>query len=264
MKNLLFKITCVVVISFSFHTCSEKQDEVSAPTSTEAKLAQAQLKFLTEIRQGVNSTVLPKSGVVVPENINNFMDYFGEYYKTMLIHVNQLEAITPSQNEEQYLNLFNSYMDQHPVDFDFMDFVVPSSPFFADLAEIILVINNDDANLSIQQLKNFENILVETSLLTELEKEGLLALSAHRKYVLSAISSIGLVVGGTVFDPVVDEPSAFWSCFDNEFNWAAGDCMEVLVNYDEPVLMGFAWSGLPGTLAGCSGHGIQQGIANCW
>lgn len=219
----------------------------------------AKADLIERITTALTETDLPKSGTIDARNLNNFMDGFGQYFEGMLVSINQSEASNPSNTEAEYVSRFSEYLVAHPIEYDFTDFVCQDQDFFGQLAEIVRTLDAGSAALTVEQLRILENILAETTLISDLEKEALLALTSFRKFVIATIEVNGLVVMGDT----IDSPSPMMSCFEAEFDAAFEECTQVLVDTDSPFSMFGSWVTLPQTLTRCIGDATWAGIVNC-
>ncbi len=188
------------------------------------------------------------------------MDDFGLYYEGMLTTINQLERATPSSNDSEYVGRYETYMTQNLIPYDFMDFVIDDFEFYAELADIIRTLNSSDPALTVGQIIVVEDIIAETTLLTDLEKAGLLAFASLRKFVIATAAKQGVVVMGDVLAP----GDARLNCFDMAFSIHMSECVTVFTDFDNPVLMGFAWAGMPAAMTGCIGNSTYRAIRDCW
>ncbi len=252
----LFALSSLLIISFG---CSDERDSPhDAHSSSSEGLSKDQLELINIINQKTTSVTAEKSGTIDPENLNNVMDDFGLYFRDMLEFINQDEATSPSATAEEYTQKYTNYLDDNPFDYDFMDLVIEDYTFYGELADIVRTLNSEDPNLTIAQLKAFEDIVAETTLLTDLEKESLLAFSSLRKFAIATIEEQGITAMGEEITP----EDLSW-CFEDEFNIYVGDCLRVLNNYEEPFQMVASWVGLPVTVGACFGDGVIAGILNC-
>jgi hypothetical protein len=197
------------------------------------------------------------------ENLNNEFEYIGVYIQGMLRFISQDEILNPSNSKEEYLSKFTLYQENNPVSFDLNENLDLNSPLFSELQTLIKnsYTRDIDFNAAISELKSWEDIISETTLLDDLQKQSLIGFTTILKYVKATIFLEGVVVGDETL------PAQSWcswcDCFDRTFDTAAQDNLSVLTNTNSPVLMVGAWRGLPGTLAWGVGDAIYQGIAGC-
>lgn len=242
------------------YSCTNNYIDNIPPIDTnESKLNTEQQLFIGELTKQIHETKLPKSSTINPENLNNFMDGFGMYFRDMLVAVNQSERQLPSQNQIEYSEKWENYLNDNPILYDFGDFIVTDWEFYAAMADIIRTINDENSQLTVEQLKTFENIVAQTALLTDIEKEGLLALTAFRKYTLATITLTGITVGDIVILP--DQVS---NCWEVAFEASAQECLSVLVDTENAVSMVMAWVFFPGTASVCLGNAAWVATAACW
>ncbi|HLV53246.1 MAG TPA: hypothetical protein VKY29_04450 [Cryomorphaceae bacterium] len=256
MKTIKFSSVWVV---FSFMLilagCAKiEPDSAYLPNTSEAKA-----DLIERINTALSVTELPKSGTIDARNLNNFMDGFGQYFEEMLVFINQSEAVNPSNTEAEYISRYSDYLDAHPIPYDFTDLVYQDQDFFGQLADIIRAHDGGSAELTVEQLRNLENILVETTLIPDLEKEALLALTSFRKFVIATIEVHGVsVMGNTIIST-----SPLMSCFEDEFNASFQECTSVLSDIERPFSMFVAWSSLGTFMAACIGDAVVAGFINC-
>ncbi|MFN2423748.1 MAG: hypothetical protein ABR572_08230 [Cryomorphaceae bacterium] len=259
MKTLnIFLFASLIVFSFS---CT---DEPAPPHDIESSSAEGlsknQLELINNINENISSVVVEKTGTIDPQNLNNTMDDFGLYFQDMLEYINEDEAISPSANEAEYKQKYTDYLNINAFDYDFMDIVIEDYQFYGELADIIKTMNSENPDLTIAQLKAFEDMIAETTLLTDLEKESLLAFSSLRKFTIATIKEQGIVAMGQELN---HEDLIVFSCFEDEFNASVGECVEVFSDWTSPFTMLAAHASMPITMGACIADGVVAGIMNC-
>jgi hypothetical protein len=210
----------------------------------------------------MNRISLENRTVLDPVNLQNAFEYLGQNVQSTISQVNQLEIEMPSTSKDEYVNRFESTFVSNVEDFSFLESLNVNSPFYSELSELILIIaKQEDLFLSVEQLKILESALVQSTLLSELEKQGLVKMTTILKYFRYEIASQGVVVGSLTIGP---EDRGFWDCFDRTFDDTAQENLSVLANFDSPVLQAFAWRTLPATLGVGLGDAIYHSVVDCW
>lgn len=219
-------------------------------------------EFIINLTESFNKTSISDRSVIDPENLNNQMDDFGVYFKEMFLEVNSSETVNPSFTREQYLSKYETYLANNPSPFNLSSFVSTDFEFYRDLFLVVKSSSQGiDPVLAVEQIKVFEDIINDTSLLTELEKSYLLTFSSFLKYVRATFHSEEIIVGDIVIG--IDD-FGFWDCFDDVFMETTEKNLGVLGDTDSPVLMVAAWIGFPVTVTASVGDAVYQGITDCW
>ncbi len=220
-NNTIFVIAGLGIL-LTIASCNKEQMEPGTTNNSEIAIAngyapdtEAQREFLASLRRAVSETTVRD---IDPVNAYNMYDFYGQYFSTMinwLLDNFDLQSL----NYDDYIGIVNDYMQEHPL--PTFDWNYALSETDLELVKISRqIVGNQDLSVEekIAQLKLMEDMIAETSLFSEASKEIVLISLSISKH----LSSIGLT------DPV--GPSAFTTCFDNEFDSCMHDRMDALFN----------------------------------
>ena len=256
------KLFILILLSSMFAACTKTNEIDSIVVQKEADLSKEETIFMDELKSRMERVSFEGRTVLDPVNLQNEFEYLGQNVQSTISQVNQLEIEMPSTSKDDYVNRFESTFVSNVEDFSFLESLNVNSPFYSELSEFILLIaKQEDLFLSVEQLKILESALLQSTLLSELEKQGLVKMTTILKYFRYEIASQGVVVGSITIGP---DDRGFWDCFDRTFDRKAQQNLSVLANNHSPVAMAGAWVGLPGTLGWGVGDALYHGVVDCW
>lgn len=235
----------MVLLALGVTNCSKEQVNTESILFTTRSLTQEQSAFIESAKRTVAEYAVSNRDVTDPTNLSNALEYVGHYVQNFFITMNQSEIANPSASFAAYKQKAETLLASQPSSFSLSSTLDISSPFFQEIRDLIMVSSGNSG--AVVELKAWENVLANTTILTELERTALIGLATMMKYTVSHIAEEGIVIGSIVYNDD-NMPQGYWDCFSSVWEDAIGDNMGVLTNYQQPATKLTSCISLPGTL----------------
>lgn len=251
-KNI---ITAIILSSIFIFSGCNKEDDIKVNSDTNKNL-------IKEIQSKIESTKADKNiksnSQIDPVNPDNYMDYIGEYFESMISSVNASEVDDPSSTQENYESKYLSYYSDNDIGYNFNDLLLDTTNSFLGIADLAMnYFLQDEADVSVSNLITFENIIIYHNAISQEQKVFLLSLSASLKYTRAIMKNEGITINGEQF---VEMGSIYLlaGCFDKNFKEGYHHVAKSLVDFENPGVFIFAWGTLPMTMIRSIGNGLYR------
>jgi hypothetical protein len=252
MKYVFISLSVLLAVGCQKETSVNDLMETSKENNVERGLMD-EINFVLD-----NPTQLRFSG---PVNPNNPFDHVGEYQRTILLALNDVQSGPgAARNREEYMEQLNDLLVQNPMP-ALSDAGAPD-PIEKEVYNEALGIFTGQMQVEqkVAALLAMENAVRASNAIDLNSKGRMLSLISSFKYVAYTVGNEGILFDGNLL-----LPGAWWDCWDQQFSYHVGQNMSnALWGWDSnPVATALSWIGLGPTIIVSVADGAIQASNDC-